>query len=419
MPAGPIRRRRAAVIRLASRVGFVAILPFLLLHYATQAFDIATVQGLALGGLVIAGLAERARWVDTAGHVLCATLYGTIAYTTYVSGGLSGPAAIWFAAVAWLAVTVTEGRARWGWFGLVSVTIVVIAGLSPVDQRPPAAVLPSLGATSNALFVLGTGMAVLVLNGVVLRLTRQIGTAERRAAEANRDKDQFLADMSHQFRTPLTTIVGYTEVLAEEAEDEGRNAALRDLGRIELASRSLLPILDDILDVARLGPSSSADAALSPGPVDLESLEAELRAAIEPLAKRRNNTLSLEIDAPSYVPVLDEGRLRQILLNLLGNACKFTQDGRITLRLWSAAQGKLHFEVEDTGIGMDAEQQARVFLPFEQATNTIRDAYGGTGLGLAICKRLAEAMGGELGVESTPGEGTRFWGTLPARRAVA
>ncbi|MEN0065707.1 MAG: ATP-binding protein [Myxococcota bacterium] len=410
----PSRRRRATIIGLAGGIAFFAALPFVVFHLVAGNADMAVALSLGLAGVLSSRTLLRAGHLSWSGHALCGGFYVSTVYVAWMSGGATHAATFWLACIGWLASLVSGRRAAWGWLALV---LLAIGGLALVPLLPridgPGAFVTS-ASVSNGLFVGIVGATVLGLDRVIAWLTREGSKAARLADRANRDKDQFLADMSHQLRTPLTAILGYTELLEEDAQAAGNERAERDLGRIGLACRSLVPILDDILDVARVG--EPGVMALSPGPIDMRRLEAELRAAIEPLAEAHGNTLTFETEESSFVPILDEGRLRQLLLNLLANACKFTTQGEVTLRLSKGTAGALDFEVEDTGIGMDAEQQSRVFLPFEQATTTIRQAYGGTGLGLTICRRLTDAMGGELAVQSTLGEGTRFYGRLPARR---
>jgi signal transduction histidine kinase len=221
--------------------------------------------------------------------------------------------------------------------------------------------------------------------------------------------------MSHELRTPLNAIIGYTEMLHEDAEAEQRAEAAKDLERITGASRHLLQMIDEILDLARI---EASRVQLSASAVQLSALVEELADAARPLALKNGNELAIEL--PDAVAALalqaDAMRLRQCLLNLLSNACKFTHAGRVTLRVASAelrgAPG-LAFAVHDTGIGMTQEQLSRVFLPFEQADASTTRRFGGTGLGLAITNQLSQLMGGDIAVESTPGQGSTFTLRLP------
>ncbi|MEN0063208.1 MAG: ATP-binding protein [Myxococcota bacterium] len=370
-------------------------------------------QWLGLLPLLLAERWLRQGRLAFAAHALCASVYVTVTSTAYVTGGHLGPSLLWLSTLAW-AVTLTRGlRGGLSWLIVLALTWIAFTVAAPLEV--PVALGPYLApleVLSNlALIVLIGGLAIGSVY-IADELTANVSEAETAAQRANEAKDAFLAMMSHQLRTPLTTVVGYTEVLAEESGDAGRarEADLADLDRIRLASQGLLAILNDILDVAQLG---SGEVVMSPGPIELDGLEGELRATVEPLAKRRGNRFVVEFEPLPYVPLLDEGRIRQVLINLLGNACKFTENDSITLRLMALPEGWLRFEVEDTGIGMTEEQQRRVFHGFEQATEDTAKHYGGTGLGLAICDRLVRAMGGRIAVDSEPSRGTRFFFEIP------
>ena len=239
--------------------------------------------------------------------------------------------------------------------------------------------------------------------------------AEERAAAADRlarQRSEILAVMAHEIRTPLTGLLGFTELLAqaELPAEPHRHAAQALQG-----GRDVLAIVNDILDLAKL----------EAGKVSLESVPfapaAELRQALalcRALGAEKGLALELHLapDLPGWVAG-DPTRLRQVALNLLSNAVKFTARGRVALRARMAAPGRLRVEVQDTGIGIAPEALARVFTMFEQAESGTARRFGGTGLGLAICRRLVEAMDGEIGAASEPGEGSLFWFELPLAEA--
>ncbi|NTU79718.1 MAG: HAMP domain-containing histidine kinase [Chloroflexales bacterium] len=237
-----------------------------------------------------------------------------------------------------------------------------------------------------------------------------IQAARGEAEAASVARSTMLANMSHELRTPLSTIIGYSDVLLEEAEARGEARPNGDLREIRGAGARLLSLLDDILDHARL---EAGRIDLHPRPVDLPALVDDLAATLQPLADQRRNHLRLSL-APDLPPlVADKARLRQILITLLTNACAFTEDGRVTLRV-TGGWGELIFTVSDTGVGMNREQLAHLFQPYAQATGHTVRRYGGTGLGLTIARELARMMGGDITVVSAPGRGSVFTLRLPA-----
>ena len=249
----------------------------------------------------------------------------------------------------------------------------------------------------------------------VNRTSEQLGGLYLQLEMASEHKSAFLASMSHELRTPLNAIIGYSEMLYETAQDEGQEEFLPDLAKIRDAGRHLLGLINDILDLSKIE-AGKMDLYLED--VDLASLVEEVRSIIEPLAAANQNRL--EVVCPATLGMLhtDRTKLKQSLLNLLGNAGKFTHQGCIGLEVRHAG-GEVSFIVSDTGIGMTAEQQSRLFQAFSQADASTTRRYGGTGLGLAISKHFCELLGGGIAVESTPGQGSTFTITLPDRPRVA
>ena len=245
------------------------------------------------------------------------------------------------------------------------------------------------------------------------RKSAELIAAKEAAEQASVAKSQFLANMSHELRTPLNAIIGYSEMLIEEAEDDGATDLVPDLVKIQRSGRHLLGLINDVLDVSKI---EAGKLELHLESVPVATMLHEVAATAEPLAARRRNRLEVQVGAAPDALRADEMRLRQILLNLLSNAAKFTEDGRITVRadgVRDDGREWVAFTVRDTGIGMSAEQQAKLFQPFTQVDASPTRRYEGTGLGLTIARRLVEMMGGTLRLESEPGVGTLVEVRLP------
>ncbi len=235
------------------------------------------------------------------------------------------------------------------------------------------------------------------------------------AEAANLAKSQFLANMSHELRTPLNAVIGYAEILQEDAEDEGNSGAVQDLARILTAAKHLLSLLNEILDLSKIeaGRMDVSAGEFSP----LEMLD-ELADTVRPLAEANGNAMTMTGERSVSLANTDATKLRQCLLNLLSNACKFTKDGDVEINYERHVQDgieQMFFTVRDTGIGMSSEQLSRLFQPFVQADPSITQRYGGTGLGLTITRRLAQLLGGDVSVRSAKGAGATFTLRIPAK----
>ena len=249
-----------------------------------------------------------------------------------------------------------------------------------------------------------------------LEEAKQDAEQARSAAEdANRAKSAFLANMSHELRTPLSAVIGYSEMLEEEAEDAGQASTLADLGKIKSNAKHLLSLINDVLDLSKVEANKMDVVAET---FDVADFLRDVAGTVDALVRRKSNTLVFDLGAGLGHASTDVTKLRQCLFNLIGNAAKFTEAGRITLgarREMRADGAWLYFTVADTGIGMSPDQLARLFQRFVQADETTTRKYGGTGLGLALSRAFAKLLGGDITVRSTEGQGTCFTVCVPAQ----
>ena len=241
----------------------------------------------------------------------------------------------------------------------------------------------------------------------------ELRRAKAAAEQANRAKSTFLANMSHELRTPLNAIIGYSEMLIEDAEDLGHHATLSDLRKIHGAGKHLLALINDILDLSKI---EAGKMELYLETFDVPRLLEEVRCTVQPAARQNATTLDISVADNVDMMHADLTKVRQSLLNLLSNACKFTAQGRITLHVTrETVDGSdwLLFRVHDTGIGLTAEQVGMLFQEFVQVDASTTRKYGGTGLGLAISRRFCQMMGGDISAASVLGQGSTFTIRLP------
>jgi signal transduction histidine kinase len=252
--------------------------------------------------------------------------------------------------------------------------------------------------------------AVIAIENV--RLFDEIQDKSRQLAEASERKSQFLASMSHELRTPLNAIIGLTEMMVTNAARFGTEKAQEPLRRVNAAGTHLLSLINEVLDLSKI---EAGKLELNPEPVNLAKLIDEVIGTAGLLAEKNQNRLIVEAQENLGTLNTDSMRLKQILLNLLSNACKFTKEGEVVLRLRKVADGRewVELAVADTGIGLTAEQQTKLFQEFTQADSLTARRYGGTGLGLALSRKLARMMGGDVTVMSEPGKGSVFTVRLP------
>ena len=231
--------------------------------------------------------------------------------------------------------------------------------------------------------------------------------------QASALKSQFLANMSHEFRTPLNAMLGYTSMLLQGVAGSLEPPVKRQLGRIESNGRHLLTIINEILDISRI---EAGRMPLQGSTFKVPDLVAEVRAELEPIILRSKLTVTLDVPRDVKPITSDRQKVKQILLNLLSNALKFTPAGSVTIAAsYNATARMVAIAVQDSGVGIAPEDQAKVFEDFRQLDSSPARGYGGTGLGLSICRRLSQMLGGSIELESVLGEGSTFTLQLPAR----
>ncbi len=370
----------------------------------------------------------------TAGHMVTGIVFVSTAYAITTTGGFSSQYWILLAVIPFLAAQ-TAGRASTRPWSVACVLLIAsLCALTGMGVALPqfADAPPLYGA---AFYGILTVLVVRFLSHLsdlakedaiaraeqfaeqLLRADQEVGDARilaEQAVAANSAKSAFMATMSHELRTPLNAVIGYAELLAEDAESHGLHSMRNDLVKIVGASQHLLRLIEDILDLSAV---EAERLDLRRERFSAGALVREIVATLEPLARKRRNTLDVVLSDPNVAADLDRARVRQVLINLIGNAIKFTSHGKITVHVRSETEDLrrlLVFVVEDTGIGISEADQRQIFEPFTQVDSSPRRRYEGSGLGLSLCKRLIEMMDGTISVRSHPGEGSTFTVRLPA-----
>ena len=348
-----------------------------------------------------------------------------ITLASWFSQGILSPRINWLYLIPILMIYMVSRRAGWIWTGIVIALQLVMSALTYLDVLPNNTPLNKTHevyaffvyfVTSSSLISL-----TLIYQGFSNKAIAEIKVrndeleVKRQELQAISDiRDQFIASVSHELRTPMNAIMGFNDLL--QSSQAANSKAMEVLQLTQQSGEHLLTVINDVLDYSQF---QSGKLGIHPEPFELRKTVAHAMDLFDNRIKSMRLVFQSQIDEglPAWV-LADRHRLMQVLVNLLGNAIKFTQQGHVMLRVKQSNQS-LVFEVEDTGIGISEDQQAKVFERFSQATVQTQAVYGGNGLGLAISKRLVELMGGEIGVKSQLGHGSVFWFTVPLVPAQA
>jgi ABC-type polar amino acid transport system ATPase subunit/nitrogen-specific signal transduction histidine kinase len=248
------------------------------------------------------------------------------------------------------------------------------------------------------------------IESCISQMQKDMQIKMEKARSASEAKSDFLAKISHELRTPLNAIIGYSEMLMEDASDEGLDVFVEDLDKIHSSGTHLLTLINDLLDISKI---EAGKMELHLEDFKLKDLISLIEATTKPLLDKNSNKFVVKIDKSIETMKNDETKLKQVLLNMISNSSKFTKEGTISLIISEEVKNRIKFELSDTGIGMTENQLKNVFEEFTQAETSTSKDYGGTGLGLPICKKITELMGGKIEVQSKIGEGTTFSITIP------
>jgi signal transduction histidine kinase/CheY-like chemotaxis protein len=342
-----------------------------------------------------------------------------VLYIASQSGGINSNALVWLTVLAVPVLLLLGPRATVAWIGVLLLALLAVwaataqGPIHPTTQMSAQAIPWAM--MNHALALISLMVAVYVydhLNRQQQRSVDQRNADLQKTHEAlilaQAHKDEFVAAVGHELRTPMNAILGFNGVLRQELADRPEQVEIVD--HIRRSTSHLLQVVNDILDFSQL---QAGRLQLHLADLDLAALLSETVARHQERAREKGLFLQAHTDVPDALHVrADRQRLQQVLNNLLDNAIKFTAQGRVDLRVrWAGA--RLRFEVQDTGRGIAPDRQAHIFHRFEHADVQTNRAYGGTGLGLTLCERLVQLQGGEIGVHSQPGQGAQFWFELP------
>ena len=342
-----------------------------------------------------------------------------ITLASWFSQGIFSPRINWLYLIPILMIHMVSRRAGWIWTGIIIALQIAISTLTFLELLPDNTPLTKIHEVYAffVYFVTASSLISLTLiyQGISdkaiaeIRIRNEELETKRQELQSIVDiRDQFIASVSHELRTPMNAIMGFNDLLQQSQAQNPK--AFEILQLTQQSGEHLLTVINDVLDYSQF---QSGKLGIHPEPFELRKTVANAMELFANRVKSMRLDFQCEVDEalPPWV-IADRHRLMQILVNLLGNALKFTQQGHVTLRVKSI-EGFVVFEVEDTGIGISQEQQSKVFERFSQATVQTQAMYGGNGLGLAISKRLVELMGGDIGVRSQLGKGSVFWFNVP------
>ena len=329
---------------------------------------------------------------------------GVVTYALITAGETATP---FFGGYLW--VTIANGL-RYGRNYLFATNIFCVIGFATV-------LLLSSYWQNQSVLGLGLMIWLILLPGYVAALLKRLEAALHKANQANKTKSDFLANMSHELRTPLNAIIGYSEMLQEDAVTEGNKQAADDLGRIQHSANHLLGLINGILDLSKI---ESGKLNIVNECFDIRVFFEDILAGMQPLFEKKGNLCSIAFNLNQYQINTDKLKLKQIMINLLGNANKFTTNGNIHVSVSHQDETRnpcMAIKIRDNGIGIPEDKLTCIFDPFTQADTSTTRKYEGTGLGLAITMRFLEILGGKISVASEEGKGSEFLISIPDRQA--
>ena len=396
------------------------IIGVLLLHVATNLQQTATPMFLLMAGvlLLLLALIDKGLPLNWAVHIGTVTSLLVLAYAAWTTGGVSSPRLAWLLVLPLTPFYIVGRRAGVVWLLMVWLAQMAMGWATWMGWTPPHVLGAEHAVSSWMTFSLVTSVLVFVpliydrlyqatLSKSLVYQT-ELETKRQELERALNMREHFIANVSHELRTPMNAILGFNALLLSRVRDKPE--AVKVLNHTHQSADHLMTVINDILDYSQL---QAGQLVTHPETFELRKTVEHAFELFKPRVKSMDIDYRLVLDdaLPTWVHT-DRHRLMQVLVNLLGNALKFTHQGAVQLQVRWQAPG-VEFSVKDTGIGIAKERQAQIFKRFSQAESDTQTLYGGNGLGLAISQKLAHLLGGDIGFESEPGEGSRFWLRLP------